>query len=46
MGPACHRQSHPVNTKQESVVTGKRQPISALVGFLSVKIGVSGAVIE
>ena len=36
-----------ITTKEESVVvTGKRQPISALVGFLSLKMGVSGPVID
>jgi uncharacterized protein (TIGR03435 family) len=36
-----------VTTKEESVVvTGKRQPISALVGFLSLKMGLSGPVID
>ena len=39
--------SFDVATKEESVaVTGKRQPISALVGFLSLKMGVSGPVID
>jgi uncharacterized protein (TIGR03435 family) len=39
--------SFDVTTKEESVaVTGKRQPVSALVGFLSLKMGVSGPVID
>lgn len=39
--------SFDITTKEESVVvTGKTQPISALVGFLSLKMGVSGPVID
>jgi uncharacterized protein (TIGR03435 family) len=39
--------SFDVTTKEESVVvTAKTQPISALVGFLSLKMGVSGPVID
>jgi uncharacterized protein (TIGR03435 family) len=39
--------SFDVTTKEESViVTGKRQPVSALVGFLSLKMGVSGPVLD
>jgi uncharacterized protein (TIGR03435 family) len=39
--------SFDITTKEESVVvTAKVQPISALVGFLSLKMGVSGPVID
>jgi uncharacterized protein (TIGR03435 family) len=39
--------SFDITTKEESVVvTGKTQPISALVGFLSLKMGISGPVID
>ncbi len=39
--------SFDVTTKEESVlVIGKSQPISALVGFLALKMGVSGPVVD
>jgi len=39
--------SFDVTNKEESVVvTGRRQPIGSLVGFLSLKMGVSGPVID